>query len=169
MKIQIQSIADIITNSSTEVYTVVDSNTIETIKSIADSLLGKGEADKRFNFKLDWASSDRLDYLDEIEDLYDSFDDTEKEGFNLATLAALLDINRDHIKEEYPDQEIDEDAIKDDSFRQKVYDMIDSWAEGQWPQPQPGLKITAKDPKDSGIASTLSTLPFQWENVGYYS
>lgn len=55
MVINIQSISDIITNSSTEVYTVYTKNDIKTIKSIVNALLainGDSTFDDLFNIKL---------------------------------------------------------------------------------------------------------------------
>lgn len=55
MVITIQSISDIITNSSTEVYTIYTKNDIKTIKSIVDALLsvnGDLTFDDLFDIKL---------------------------------------------------------------------------------------------------------------------
>ena len=47
MVITIQSISDIITNSSTEVYTIYTKNDIKTIKSIVNALLALFRKDKK--------------------------------------------------------------------------------------------------------------------------
>lgn len=55
MVITIQSISDIITNSSTEVYTIYTKNDIKTIKSIVNALLavnGDSTFDDLFNIEL---------------------------------------------------------------------------------------------------------------------
>lgn len=55
MDIKIQSVSDIITNSSTEVYTIYTKNDIKTIKSIVDALLavnGDLTFDDLFDIKL---------------------------------------------------------------------------------------------------------------------
>ena len=55
MVITIQSISDIITNSSTEVYTIYTKNDIKTIKSIVDALLavnGDSTFDDLFDIEL---------------------------------------------------------------------------------------------------------------------
>lgn len=55
MKINIQSISDIITNSSTEIYTIYTKNDIKTIKSIVNALLavnGDSTFDDLFDIEL---------------------------------------------------------------------------------------------------------------------
>ena len=62
-KIKIQSISDVITNSSTEIYTVWDRNNIEkTIKDMVNSILNLGQADlcfdDLFTIEIHWEDED---------------------------------------------------------------------------------------------------------------
>ena len=62
-KIKIQSISDVITNSSTEIYTVWDRNKIEkTIKDMVNSILNLGQADlcfdDLFTIEIHWKDED---------------------------------------------------------------------------------------------------------------
>ena len=62
-KIKIQSISDVITNSSTEIYTVWDRNKIEkTIKDMVNSILTLGQADlcfdDLFTIEIHWKDED---------------------------------------------------------------------------------------------------------------
>ena len=62
-KIKIQSISDVITNSSTEIYTVWDRNKIEkTIKDMVNSILALGQADlcfdDLFTIEIHWEDED---------------------------------------------------------------------------------------------------------------
>lgn len=71
MKIKIQSISDIITNSSTEVFIVYDSSNIDSIKQIVNAILsidGHYTFDDLFTIKMNAA-----DYV--IEDMYKNWED----------------------------------------------------------------------------------------------
>ena len=62
-KIKIQSISDVITNSSTEIYTVWDRNKIgKTIKDMVNSILNLGQADlcfdDLFTIEIHWEDED---------------------------------------------------------------------------------------------------------------
>jgi hypothetical protein len=73
--IKIQSITDVVTNSSTEVYTIYTSGDIKTIKNIVDALLavnGDSTFDDLFNIKL-------LINEDVVQCLWDSSEEIQKE------------------------------------------------------------------------------------------
>jgi hypothetical protein len=73
--IKIQSITDVITNSSTEIYTIYTSGDIKTIKNIVDALLavnGDSTFDDLFNIKL-------LINEDVVQYLWNSSEEIQKE------------------------------------------------------------------------------------------
>lgn len=55
--VKIQSISDIITNSSTEVFMIADESSITTIKELIDIFMGQGFADENFNVFIDYKSA----------------------------------------------------------------------------------------------------------------
>lgn len=81
MVINIQSISDIITNSSTEVYTIYTKNDIKTIKNIVNSLLavnGDSTFDDLFDIKLiinDYVFEYLWDDSEELQKEYPNEDD----------------------------------------------------------------------------------------------
>ena len=92
-KIKIQSISDVITNSSTEIYTVWDRNKIEkTIKDMVNSILNLGQADlcydDLFTIEIHWEDEDNwkekgyLSKEDFITDLEKSNGRIEDYGYN---------------------------------------------------------------------------------------
>lgn len=66
MRIKIQSISDIITNSSSEVYTILEYDAVESVKRIIDSILalaGHGfHWDDFFKIEEDFDEEDALEY-----------------------------------------------------------------------------------------------------------
>lgn len=67
---KIQSIGDLITNSSTEVFTIIDSGTIDTIKEIVSTLAGP-EILEKIDIKLDYCEM----ILENIDEIIDQFSD----------------------------------------------------------------------------------------------
>ena len=83
MKINIQSISDIITNSSTEVYTIYSIRDKQTIKDIVNAILGVG-SDLRFDDIFDigmlvseYASEDLWDNSPELQEKFPTLNDFE--------------------------------------------------------------------------------------------
>lgn len=81
MILKIQSISDVITNSSTEIYTIYTKNDIETIKNIVNALLavnGDSTFDDLFNIEL-LINDSVFEYLwedsTEIQEQYPNRDD----------------------------------------------------------------------------------------------
>ena len=81
MILKIQSISDVITNSSTEIYTIYTKNDIETIKNIVNALLavnGDSTFDDLFNIEL-LINDSVFEYLwedsKEIQEQYPNRDD----------------------------------------------------------------------------------------------
>ena len=81
MILKIQSISDVITNSSTEIYTIYTKNDIETIKKIVNALLavnGDSTFDDLFNIEL-LINDSVFEYLwedsQEIQEQYPNRDD----------------------------------------------------------------------------------------------
>lgn len=79
--IKIQSISDIITNSSTEVYTIYSIRDKQTIKDIVNAILGVG-SDLRFDDIFDigmmvseWASEDLWDNSPELQEKFSTLND----------------------------------------------------------------------------------------------
>ena len=81
--IKIQSISDIITNSSTEVFMIADESSITTIKELIDTFMGQGFADENFNVFIDYKSAiadnyrggGLLDYINDVLLLYNNDED----------------------------------------------------------------------------------------------
>lgn len=65
VKIKIQSVVDVITNSSTEIFMICTNNTIESAKKLLCELtkLSKDEVEKQFNFYL-YAENAEEKYID---------------------------------------------------------------------------------------------------------
>ena len=72
---KIQSIGDLITNSSTEVFTIIDDSTISTIKEIVSTLAGP-EILEKIDIKLDYCEM-ILENIDEIIDQFDGNNDVD--------------------------------------------------------------------------------------------
>jgi len=96
--VKIQSISDIITNSSTEVFMMANESSITAIKELIDAFMGQGFADENFNVFIDYKSSivdnyqeDKLlDYIDDKlsnndEDISEDLKKLPKD-LNLATI-----------------------------------------------------------------------------------
>lgn len=84
--IYIQSISDVITNSSSEVYLCVNSETIKTLKEIVDSLLGPGSSELfKFRINILWEIIDYdVDYGDNLLDhILDEFEKSKEERLGL--------------------------------------------------------------------------------------
>lgn len=81
MKINIQSVSDIITNSSTEVFTIYTSQDLETIKSIVNAILainGSTTFDDLFNIGLmpdEYKVEQLYDKNTDIQEKYPTLDD----------------------------------------------------------------------------------------------
>lgn len=69
IKIKIQSISDIITNSSTEVFIVYGSNNINTIKNIVNSILSING-----NYTFDDLFTIKMTVSDSIEDVFENWE-----------------------------------------------------------------------------------------------
>lgn len=83
MNIKIQSISDVITNSSTEVFVIYDSGNIDSIKKVVNAILsidGNYTFDDLFTIKMN--PSDNV--VDEIYDSWEDFfpDDPKPESLN---------------------------------------------------------------------------------------
>ena len=71
--VKIQSISDIITNSSTEVFMIADESSITTIKELIDAFMGQGFADENFNVFIDYKSAIADSY--HADELFDYIND----------------------------------------------------------------------------------------------
>lgn len=97
MKINIQSISDIITNSSTEIYTIYTKNDIKTIKSIVNALLavnGDSTFDDLFDIEL-LINDSVFQYLwDDSEELQTEYPKSEDFYKYLETCTNQKDLDR---------------------------------------------------------------------------
>lgn len=83
-KINVQSVSDLITNSSSEVYLCLSCTAVENFKDIVDAILKAGKSDKTCNdlFRIseygeslrieavDPANTEAADILDRVNDLF---------------------------------------------------------------------------------------------------
>ena len=106
MKIYIQSLSDIITNSSSETYTVLRGDSVESVKKIIDSILdlaGHGfHWDDFFKIYEDFAEDDALyRYKDE----WDDQEHEEGEEYKEPTREELLDFVHEYNSERWDEGE----------------------------------------------------------------
>lgn len=101
MKINIQSVSDIITNSSTEVYTIYSIRDKQTIKEIVNALLsvnGDLRFDDLFNIGMmvsEWAAETLWEESPEIQEQFPTLNDFDK------YLATLTDDELENYADKY--------------------------------------------------------------------
>lgn len=106
MKINIQSVSDIITNSSTEVYTIYSIRDKQTIKEIVDALLsvnGDLRFDDLFNIGMmvsEWASETLWEESPDIQEQFPTLNDFDK------YLATLTDDELENYADKYENLDI---------------------------------------------------------------
>lgn len=130
MKINIQSISDIITNSSTEVFTIYTSKDLETIKDIVNAILainGSTTFDDLFNIGL---MPDEY----KIEELYDENTDIQEKYPTLADF--------DNFINGASDEELQEIA---EIWQDNHYDYYgNTFFSGYWVTLKEGIELTPK-------------------------
>ena len=140
---KIKSKTDVITNSSTEVFTIVDQELITRLQGLVDRLLGPG-ASKRFEFKLDYKSV--------LEDL---------EEYEIKELNEYLNENGIPAKDF-------EDFIDSKLSSGPTYDTISEWFISREIPLYPPLVVVPKDPKDTEIAKAIEDIPGITEHIACY-
>lgn len=120
-RIPVHSIVDVITNSSSVIYTEAKDNSIALAKDIIDSVLKAAGSDKTaddvFNFSVTVYPDDLFEYLsDKIDYVEDEDDDDAKEFVdripNLSVLKKALDYDNFRKKNGDPDYDKREAALK---------------------------------------------------------
>lgn len=106
MKINIQSVSDIITNSSTEVYTIYSIRDKQTIKDIVDALLsvnGDLRFDDLFNIGMmvsEWAAETLWEESPDIQEQFPTLNDFDK------YLTTLTDDELENYADKYENLDI---------------------------------------------------------------
>ena len=143
---KIKSKTDVITNSSTEVFTIVDQELITRLQSLVDRLLGPG-ASGRFEFRLDYKSVFKELGEYEIENLNEYLKDSKIQVKDL------------------------EDFIDMKLSSGPAYDTIIEWFTSREIPLYPSLVVVPKDPKDpkdAEIAKTIQEIPLVAEHIACY-
>ena len=140
---KIKSKTDVITNSSTEVFTIVDEGLITRLQDLVDRLLGPG-ASKRFEFKLDYKS-----VFEEMEE------------YEIKNLNEYLTANG------IPAKDL-EDFVDSKLSSGSTYDTISSWFTEREIPLYPPLQVVPKDPKDAEIAKAIEDIPEITEHIACY-
>ena len=193
--IKIQSIGDIITNSSTEVFTVITEGTIDSVKDIVASIGGQAIVDK-FEFKLDYCEAIENLVSEIIESLSDKidFDPKEKEEETAKRIIASC-VDQDIINYHY--NLVGEDGIakpflydtyspgkykKDDVvepydkgtceyIKENIARIIDDINDDNSWQNYPSLVVLPKDKSsesDKELAEKISNLPYLCDHTASY-
>lgn len=140
---KIKSKTDVITNSSTEVFTIVDNGLITRLQGLVDRLLGPG-ASGRFEFKLDYKSV--------LEDM---------EEYEIKELNEYLNENG------IPAKDL-EDFVDSKLISGSTYDTISDWFIEREIPLYPSLLVIPKDPGDAEIAKTIQEIPLVAEHIACY-
>lgn len=125
MKINIQSVSDIITNSSTEVYTIYSIRDKQTIKEIVNALLsvnGDLRFDDLFNIGMmvsEWAAETLWEESPEIQEQFPTLNDFDK------YLATLTDDELENYADKYENLDIWDDRPFYDGYFVSVKDDVE--------------------------------------------
>lgn len=197
-KIKIQSIGDLITNSSTEVFTIIDENTINTIKNVVSIIAGE-EVVNRFEFKLDYCEcienrvDDIIEYLldsDDIEFVEDP-DETDNEKAKRIIASCIdMDIIKYHYNlagdgadkafmyegySEWKFKKTDEVTKYNEEvcsfLKDNIVNILDMCNENHEWQNYPSIIVIPKDKhskKDAEIANAIARLPFLCNHEATY-
>ena len=141
--IKVKSKTDVITNSSTKVFTIVDNELITRLQSLVDRLLGPG-ASKRFEFKLDYKS------------VFEELGEYEIENLN------------EYLKDNVIQAKDLEDFIDMKLSSGPTYDTIIEWFTSREIPLYPSLVVVPKDPVDTEIAEAIKDIPWVTEHIACY-
>ena len=142
---KIKSKTDVITNSSTEVFTVVDDSLLSKLQTLVDELLGPG-ASERFEFKLDYRQVFAELYEDNVKSLNEFMKDN---GISAKDLEEFIGMSTTGPK----------------------YEILKEWFEGliDYENPCfPNIAVIPKDSKDAEIAKAIGKIPWIAEHGSYY-
>lgn len=135
--VRIQSFVDVITNSSTSIYTFYDQNGINTIKNSLSDII------HAFDPKVN---------IDDVLDI------------KLVYSEAFLDWVESHKDELFDEDESNEDLLLNYSGRldELATNFCNDWYENGWAY---DIEINAKDPKYSNLVSSVFSIiaPFEQE------
>lgn len=144
MVITIQSISDVITNSSTEIYTVYTKNDIKTIKRVVDALLavnGDSTFDDLFDIKL-FINDSVFEYLwDDSPELQEEYPNKDKFCEYLETCDNQEDLDR-----------------FEDIWYDTRWDYYHSFYDGYSVTLKPGIEETEKLKQAIGAIQTLDSI-----------
>lgn len=157
MKVKIQSESDIITNSSSEAFMIVDQDSITRIKQAAGHLIGIMGIDETVNNVLE-ITPDYSEFKDAIEHMiltgaYDPYMDGENE------------IEDGGCVNGYPVCK-DKSEITPEIFEKAVYDFMD-FSCGDYPLIH-GVDIKPKKPEYQKIADAISDLIYSVSYEPFY-
>jgi len=175
-RIKVQSVGDIITNSSTEVFTIIDEDVIKDIMKVVEVLAGPEYVDK-FVYKLDYIEmiTERFDEIGQM--LIDSgaelevdpegdWDFVEPYVYRIIKSVIDEDIIKWHYDHGVPEELKDAEPLDEslaEVIKENIYKCCEDANENhEWKQ-YPSLMIVPKDPSDKKLvemAKTLEHLPF---------
>lgn len=137
---KIKSITDVITNSSTEVFTVYDKNAIENIKQLVNAILSINNNDKKLTFD-DLFDIDYNIWFGENDDVFETIINTieEVEGNK----------HTDFIREHQNDDNKLKEYFKENNLYEIVIDVIDNLDDDERENVVQGLYVTPKNGIDS--------------------
>ena len=180
--LNIQSITDLITNSSTEVYVVIDEECVKNIREIANTLLG--EKAKWFRIELNYLQAGGAW---DINDKWNALPEKYKEKIDKATFSALcgnramyslcdiLDGANDVTDkdDEITLKELQEGYKKASQLDVDLWLELNKWAEEQGfitqietKEQQPGIMVICTNPEIEDaikIGEALEKLPTIWK------
>lgn len=186
---KIQSIGDLITNSSTEVFTIIDSGTIDTIKEIVSTLAGP-EVLEKIDIKLDYCEmiqeniDEIIDYFADIKDVNlrklenkDDEDDENDERIAYRLIATYIDkdIIENHFvspfryrhwdvqsKEYVHDEEVEPYNTEDlngVTAESFMEDIVESINDGREWKYYPSVVAIVKDKDDEKAKAVAGVIP----------
>ncbi len=184
---KIQSIGDLITNSSTEVFTIIDDSTISTIKEIVSTLAGP-EILEKIDIKLDYCEM-ILENIDEIIDQFDGNNDVDlrklendeecEKDERIAYRLIATYIDKDIIENHFPspfryrhwdeeaskyvhDEEVEPYNIEDlNGVTAKMFidDFVENINEGREWRYYPSVVAIVKDKDDEKAKAVAGVIP----------
>lgn len=182
--IKIQSVGDIITNSSTEVFTVIDSSVVNKMKEFIKVLLGE-DAVERFKVDLDAEEGfcdldseelceiieGKLSDIDDSIDFSSIVDEVGGEDDAADMIKFFYYPNNKYLKSCNFDMNKFSNKLKDALKEIDIIDIVESINEGSDYPTYPNLIVEAVDPsnkKDVEIAKKLASIPYFCETEARY-
>lgn len=147
--INIQSVSDLITNSSTEVFVVYDKGNIADIKNLVNSILSLLDPSKTFDDYFTIKMS--INY----EDLFWIFD-------KYFTVEIICNEYCWQTYEERPEDE------SDLSYEDWCFKHCEDWNDYDGVPAIENIKIVAKNPEDEKAARLINSIPYIFESESRY-